>query len=106
MIPAAAPPPDEPKLCGANRWVYDGDTAASPFDMPVRFVIGVGTLTGAFWMMTRPKDVPLVQAAEAQKKVIVRTASGAIPPGLGGSESETMYQKRMNLATNDAKHQH
>ena len=79
---------------------------AALFDMPVRFVIGVGTLTGAFWMMTRPKDVPLVQAAEAQKKVIVRTASGAIPPGLGGSESETMYQKRMNLATNDAKHQH
>jgi len=56
--------------------------------------------------MTRPSDKPLVLAAEAEtgkKKALVRTASGAIPPGLQGTESEAMYAKRMGMAKNEAK---
>eukprot|EP00492_Amphilonche_elongata_P002498 TRINITY_DN2754_c0_g1_i1.p4 TRINITY_DN2754_c0_g1~~TRINITY_DN2754_c0_g1_i1.p4 ORF type:complete len:78 (+),score=11.02 TRINITY_DN2754_c0_g1_i1:53-286(+) len=68
------------------------------FDMPVRYVLGAGITTGVLWTFLRPKDVALAQEPEKKPKVLVRTASGAIPPGLAGSEREMDYAKRMGMA--------
>mmetsp|Transcript_24333 Transcript_24333/g.49399 ORF Transcript_24333/g.49399 Transcript_24333/m.49399 type:complete len:82 (-) Transcript_24333:170-415(-) len=68
------------------------------FDMPVRYVMGTGLLAGGIWTMFRPTDVVLAQEESKKPKVLVRTASGQIPPGLAGSESENSYAKRMGMA--------
>ena len=67
--------------CTPLRPCFQAPQHSALFDLPVRFVVGTGILSGAIWTMTRPSDKPLVLAAEAEtgkKKALVRTASGAV----------------------------
>ena len=71
------------------------------FDAPVRYVLGGGALASAIWAFGfAAKDPePVVHAeefdAKGKKKVIVRTHSGQIPPGLTGAETEDGYHERL-----------
>ena len=71
------------------------------FDAPVRYVLGGGALASAIWAFGfAAKDPePIVHAeefdAKGKKKVIVRTHSGQIPPGLTGAETEDGYHARL-----------
>ena len=71
------------------------------FDAPVRYVLGGGALASAIWAFGfAAKDPePIVHAeefdAKGKKKVIVRTHSGQIPPGLTGAETEDGYHERL-----------
>ena len=71
------------------------------FDAPVRYVLGGGALASAIWAFGfAAKDPePIVHAEEfdatGKKKVIVRTHSGQIPPGLTGAETEDGYHERL-----------
>ena len=70
--------------CTPLRPCFQAPQHSALFDLPVRFVVGTGILSGAIWTMTRPSDKPLVLAAEAEtgkKKALVRTASGAVRAG-------------------------
>ena len=48
------------------------------FDMPVRFVMGMGITAGTVWTLFKPTDVALAQEESIKPKVLVRTASGAV----------------------------
>lgn len=68
------------------------------FDLPFRYVLGTGVAAGTLWTLLRPTDVALAEEVSKKPKVLVRTASGAIPPGLAGSESENSYTSRMGMS--------
>ena len=68
------------------------------FDLPFRFVLGTGITAGTVWALFKPTDVALAEEVSKKPKVLVRTASGAIPPGLAGSESENSYTSRMGMS--------
>ena len=51
------------------------------FDMPFRFVVGMGITAGTVWALFKPTDVALAEEVTKPKgKVLVRTASGAVRP--------------------------